>query len=428
MANIIKSFGQHLLRTFNPSTYRRNPDEDGFFPIQYTLSESPRFNDYGSDKEKLAIILKNPAVLKVFKLQCDLFSLGKIYVYKGEDEQPDDIVLKMLGNPNPMQSQSQWLWDFMFWVMAGTGYVYLDSDIAKEDNITYMLDPSKMEWPREVEKMQDKLVFSKKLKSDTDKLNITYRYDDGTTINIPLSKIISITDLTNGIGNWFKGPSSIDALYKAISNSDAALDSENINIRMAGKFLVSGKIDPNNTTQLAMSKIEKDDLERKVNGPKHVHANKTQTDIKRFVEDIGALKLSEAYMNAYYIIGGLYNIPRDVLEAYNEKGSTYENQEKSTAKHVSYCLEPKADDLMGAIGKRLGYDLLGKKILMSWDHLPFMQVMEADRAKVKAENSKTFCLLIDQGIPVEEVNQYLDLTFSKAEKNAKPTTAIATSN
>lgn len=411
------------------STSPRKRDEDGDYLISYNFFDTtPRFNDYSSDKEKLQAILKSPAVLKVFKLQCDLFSIGKIYVYEGENELPEDIALKMLDNPNPMQSQSQWLWDFMFWNMAGTAYVYLDSDIVKEDNITYLLDPSKMEWPLEFEKMQDKLILSKNTKSNILKQFVKYRYDDGSSIDIPISKIIPITDLSNGLGNWFKGNSSLDALHKVISNSEAALDSENINIRYSGKYMVAGKADPNNTTHLPMGDTEKKDIESKMNGPKHVHAVKSMIDIKRFVENIDNLKLPEAYMNAYYIIGSMFNIPRDVLEAYNEKGSTYENQEKSTAKHISYCLEPKANDLMDAISKRIGYADAGKNLVMSWDHLPFMQVMEADRQKVKKQQADTFCLLVDQGVPFEEVNQFLDTTFSKAEKNAKPTTTIASNN
>ena len=371
---------------------------------------------------RLAIILKNPACLKVFKLQCDLFSLGKIYVYKGEDEQPDDIVLQMLANPNLMQSQSQWLWDYMFWLMLGTDYCYLDSDIAKADNVSYHLNPSMMEWPRELELMQDKLIFSTKTKSDILKNNINYRYADGTSIKIPLSKIITVTDLTNGAGNWFKGHSAIDALYKVISNSEESLDAMNVNLQMSKKFQVSGKSDPDDTTKLPLGKEEKVDIESKIMSRKHVHANKSMLDIQRFVSDIGSLQLPESYMNAYYIIGTMYNIPRDVLEAYLDKGSTYENQEKATAKHVSYSLQPKGDDLLSAIGKRLSYDAAGLQILISWDHLPFMQVMEADRQKVKKMQAETFALLLDQGVALEEVNQFLDTTFLTGKANAKPTT------
>ena len=366
-------------------------------------------------------------MLKVICLQCDLFSLAKPYVYDLEDNEiPDDPILTLLDSPNPMQSRSQFLWDYMFWNMVGNSYCYVDSDVVTNDtNKLYFLEHSKMHWPNDFERQKDKLILSKKSKADLDTTIIKYRFDDGTMIDIPLSKIIFNTDLSNGVGNWYKGKSRIEALYKIISNSEMVLDAENINYDFAKKFLVAGKSDPDNTTQLPLTGPEKESIEEKMNGRKRVHAVKSMIEIKRFVENLKHLDLPAQYMSQYFLIGSMYNIPRDILEA-DVKGTTYENQEKATMRHVSYTLQPKGNDFLEALGKKFGYYGLRKKVIISWDHLPFMQVFEKDRALTQSTQITTLTNMLKLGIDLEEINQYLDTDFKKAKyEQPKPTTPTA---
>jgi hypothetical protein len=396
---------------------------DGWQPFN-VWSATPVFNDYGNDMAKLKAIFSNPALLKVFCLQCDLFSLGKVYVYRDGQDLADqnDPALKLLKNPNPMQTGKQILWDYMFWNMVGTSNVYLDSELVdKPNNKIYLLENQKMEYPLWMQQNSDKMIFSKGKQDEMLDQKIIYRYNDGTTISIPLRKIMVFTDLTNGVGNWFKSFSRIDALYKIISNSEVMLDSENINGRFSGKFMVAGTADPNDVTKIPLGNDEKTDIERKMQDHREVHAVKSMVDIKRFVENMGALKLNEKYLAAYFLIGNMYGIPRDVLEAYNS--STFENQEKARGAHVSYTLEPKAEELMQALSKRFGYLDQGKELVMSWDHLPFMQVFEKDRAVTKEINARTFVNLIRNGVPLEEANEFLDTNFSKADAQQGSTKA-----
>lgn len=94
-------------------------EDDGYYPASLgrLVEGKAEFNDLPSDLEKLEAVLNSPAVLKVFSLQCDLFSLGKIKVYKGDKEQLADPALDRFAKPNPFQSRSQFLWSSMFWDM-----------------------------------------------------------------------------------------------------------------------------------------------------------------------------------------------------------------------------------------------------------------------------------------------------------------------
>jgi hypothetical protein len=396
----------------------RDNYKNGFLPYRL-WNTSPQFNDYSKDATKLAAIFSNPALLKVFTLQCDLFSLAKVYVYNKKDVQKDHPALDRLETPNPMQNGSQFLWDYMFWKMLGNSYLYMDSDnVDRENAPMYFLEPQKIEWPLSLERQKDKLIFSQSKLRDLMNTNIIYRYEDGTTFTFPLFKLCTVHDLTNGTGNFFKGYSRIDALYKVISNSETSLDSKNINVRYTGKFLVAGQADPNDVTKVPMSENEKKDIENKINGQtwqekiegeKQVHAVKSMVDIKRFVDDLRTLELDKSYLADYFLIGSMYNIPRDVLEAY--QSSTFENQEKARAGHITYTLEPAGNAFADLLTKRWGLPK-GWRIVISWDHLPFAQAMEKDRTAVKYQQAQTLTMLLRSGIPIEEINSFLDTNFT----------------
>lgn len=372
-----------------------------------TLYSSTRFNDYSQDKKKLAMVLSNPAMMKVVSLQCDLFSLGNVTV-EDMNGQPieNDPFLTLIKQPNPFQTQSQLLWDYMFWQMIGTSYCYSDSQVVdKKDNRLYFLDPSKMQWPSGFQAEADKLIFSSKDYANSQKQTITYKYADNTTFRFPLDRLIINTDLTNGIGNWYKGPSRIDALYKIITNSEEALNAKNINVRYSGKFLIGSN---NNLNSLPLGELEIEDITNKMESDKKVWPIKTMVEIKRFVENMGQLQLDEAFMNDYYKIGLVYGIPKDVLEAFVQ-GSTYENQEKARMSHVTYCLQPKGNDLMNAFETRFGYT--DRNIKIDWSHLPLAQVFQKDKIDNKKTLAETFNSLVGNGVTVDNANEFLSTSF-----------------
>lgn len=352
-----------------------------------------------SDKQKLDLILTNPAVLKVFKLNCDLFSLGKVYNVQNGKLIQKDFLNTIQPRPNKHQTWNQFEWDYMFYRMLGTAYLWRSNNTNLQSSETkfYWLNPAKMEFDSKLLKKLDKLTLSQSSFNELERETIKYTFEDGSKLNIPLSQITPFFDLSNSVsGNWYKGNSCIDALYKVITNNNELLDAQNINLRYSGKFGVTGQQDPNNVSQIPMSETEKIDIESKVNGKKSVHAFKSKVDINRFVSDIANLKLDEQYLNQYFIIGSMYGIPRDVLEA-NLSGSTYENQEKATGKHISYALQPAGDDLINWFSSFIGVELA-----ISWNYLPFMQVFERDRAEVNKMKAETFKTLVDAGISAEE--------------------------
>lgn len=403
--DIFIPFG-HILNSFRSKV-------KGYYNYGYNvLNGITAFNQYQRDSEKLTMVLSNPAVLKVFCLQMDLFSMGKVTVEKNDKEIEDDPFITLISQPNPFtKTQSQFLRDFMFWNMLGTSYSYVDSArVDRPKNKMYFLNPARIEWPLEMERLKDKMVFSDAELTRINKITITYRYEDGTTFEFPFDRLVISFDLTNSTGNFFKGPSRLDALYKVITNSEYVLDAENINIRYSGKFLVGSDKAVGTAIKVGMSNEEKEDIAEKIDtDKKSVWPLQSMVKIQRFVSDMAALQLKEQYLHQYFVIGSMYGIPRDVLEAYNS--ATYENQEKARAAHVNYCLDPKGEQFMDAFENHFGYKEAGKNIKISWEHLPFMQVFakeKADTQKVTIENLNS---LLTLGVSIEQANEYLGTQF-----------------
>jgi len=356
-------------------------EQDNAGNIFYTMfSSSTALGKVIPDNEKLRVVTNSPALLKVISLDCDIFSLGKINKYKDDKIKERDFLYSLSKKPNITQSWTQFLWDYKFWLnIFGVAYLYNpnDSKVISDRNSIQWLNPVNIVWDSTVISKLKAIFLSGGSYKEVLKSNITYRFENGQTKLISLNEIVPFYDLTNaGTDNPLNGYSRIDALYKVIRNSELALDAKAINLEFAQKFLVAGQSDPKDVTEIPMTGPEQLDIETKVRGPKQVHAIKSMIDIKRFVENIGNLKIDESFYNDYFMFGTMFNIPRDILEA-NLRGSTYENQEKAMARLVEYCMSPKGQMLTDWFESQYGL----QDIRMSWGHLMFNQVFEKERAE-----------------------------------------------
>lgn len=351
--------------------------------------------------------MSNPALCKVISLNCDLFSLGEFKVSK-DGEDIDDVILDKLNRPNPFQTGRQWKWDFMFFNMLGCSYMLSGSKHIDNDPYLYWLNNARLTFPNKLISELDKHIMSdesfKRLTDNT----IEYRYNDGTVKKYKLSELLVFPDMTNSLGNWYDSSSRLESLYKIVQNSEGALDAKNVNLFFSRKFLVAGKQSPEDIYEQPLTNEEKKSIEGSTLSRKTVTAVKSMVDIKRYVDDMAKLKLDESYASDLMLIGNMFNIPKDVMDIL-AKGSTYENQEKAIGRHVGYSIQPKGDDLANGLENYFGYDARDMDIYMSWDHLPFMQVFEKERAEVNKTKSETLKNLLSLGIEKQSALDYLEL-------------------
>lgn len=351
----------------------------------YTMfSSRGNQHQFLSADQKLRMILRSPAAMTIFTLQADMFSLGKVNsqpATPGGKSIPE--YLKTLrSTPNYKSGWTQFYWDYMFWQMLGTAYLWKSGGrLLNDTNTLQWLNPSYLMWdPSIVTKMMD-FIFTKATYKEITSQKVRYTQSNGKVIYIPLDEITAIHDLSSNMNdNWMVGISRVDALYKIICNAEEYLDANNIGIRFSGKWIVSGKQDPMNTQQLPLAEEEKLSIEQQIDSGKNVQANKSAIDIKRFNDDLRKQGFDDGFAAQLYMIGKMYNIPRDIIEAYSSssRGATYENQEKAMVRHIEHSLKPKGEELMDALEMILDIE----PIEMSWAHLACYNVFEVEKQNI----------------------------------------------
>lgn len=376
-----------------------------FFPI----TGNTRYNNLDDEKEKVNAILTNPASLFIFTLNCDLFSLGEPIIKRNGEILEDHPLYNILNNPNPYQSQNQFLWDYMFWNMTGNANLYLESRFDIENNMLMFLNNSKIDFPQKMIDNADK--YFKNTIQKLDKENIEYVYDDGTRQKIAYNKILHFSDTTITTNAYYKGSSKLDALYKIISNSELALDAKNIELLFNGKYMVSGKVNADDINNPMMMPDEKKTIETKVLKDQPITAVRSMVDIKKFIDSLKTKELDHSFLNDAYIIGRIYQIPKDVIQAFYENGAKYENAKLSTADHVDYALKPKGDDFMKGIARYFKFNDV--EVCMDWSHLPFMQVRQMQKYDAELNRAKALKELLTSGVDAEDAQKLLDYEFEK---------------
>lgn len=382
----------------NVERVERNKAGDWFTQISMNAHKG-RFK---SDAQRLNTVLLSPAFLKIAKLLCDTFSLGRIYVSSNNKIIDNDPILDKLQFPNFYQSQRQFLWDYMFWLLLGTSYLYTNKKILSDDTQLYFLIPERFVWTDELIKKIDRIALSKETYREIEGLKVEYINLDGSSTWYDLEDIKPLFDLSNGVGHWYKGNSSVDALYKVIGNSELSLDAKGTNLDFSRKFLVNGTVKADDTYNLPMGEDEATHAKNAILGTENIQVIKSSVDIKRYVDNLGSLKLDEQYWSDYFMIGTMYNIPRELLETYNAKGATFENQEKGLARLIELGIQAKGSDLMDVIGRHFGYNEQKKKLIISWDHLSFMQVFKKQKNENIEKELEIINKLFEMGAITEE--------------------------
>ena len=153
----------------------------------YEMFSGSNANKFKSDKEKINVVLSNPAVLKVFALNCDLFSLGKIN---------DDFLYTQRKKPNFKQNWTQFLWDYMFFTQLGTAYLWTPNNQLNETSPIQWLNPSLLEFDTNLIDKLNGLVLSKITYKELTKGVVKYNFGKTSKL-IPLSVITPFYDLTN---------------------------------------------------------------------------------------------------------------------------------------------------------------------------------------------------------------------------------------
>ena len=366
--NMNFSFGQNAT-----SPHNLNPTQSWFT----SLMKGSNFNKgFLNDAEKLEVILNNPATIKILSYSADIATMARINKVGLDGKVIEADVFKNIENPNPWQTWNQLIYDADFWLNMGNAYIY------EERGTIYVLNPNGIELTNKQKEMFEVLTFSKYgATSKRNALKGTFKYKHNTTNNkeqtLELKNLHILSDLSNSVtGTWLKSNSRIDALYRVIMNSQSGLMSKEINLEFTQKFLLSGQTDGSDTSYqgIGMSTEETDSIDKSLRGPKQIHTTPKKLNVDHMVADLNKLKLDDAFISDFTVIGNIYGMTKDILDI-ALKGSTYENKEKSFGAYIDYTKMPHVTQIVDLFGELRGMDNLQP----SYEHLPFNQVFKAEK-------------------------------------------------
>lgn len=376
----------------NPTQPTVDKSGNWFYSILDSFTKSKGFKN---QEQKLNIVLNNPAALKVLSFIADVGS--QVEIIQNEDK---DFLTKQAKQPNDWQGWADLHWDVNFWRAMGAAYVYVDN------NVFYTLVPSRIEFSAKQKKDFGQLTFSKygeNAQRNIKKGRFKYKNENGSTQLLEIKNLHILSDLSNSIcGNWLNIPSRIDALYKVVSNSNAALESKGVNLHYTKKFIVSGQNDPKNISKLPMDGDEQKSINELANTKNNLIGVKNPVTATHLVSNISQLKLDDSYISDLTVIANMFGITKDVL-AILSKGSTYENYEKAMALYISYTQTPN-DIQLTELYERI-FDVTDLK--PSYAHLSFNSVMEVDKINNQKIELESLKMAQELGMEESEVKNKL---------------------
>lgn len=342
--------------------------------IQYHMMEVSLNNKVKGFKNKYNLLINSPAFMSPARKVFDLASQARINSYK-EDGKINKVnaIYDVATKPNKFQSWTEFHATVVFRALCGSAWIYAPNDRVSESDSIFVLDPNRIEIePKLIERLS-KFILSEKTYKEIFKEQIRYVFPDGSSEDIELSKIRIVSAMPNGLtNNFLESLSLIDCLIKPILNSESALDSENANLFLARKLMVTKKGANTLGEFNTQGDKEKQSTEESLTSEKLVTSSNVELHSQRLIEGKDALKIPESYINSSLIIADVLGVDKALLPFSN---ATYENQEKGAGRTIEYAVMPIMDKYIEV----LEYLTNIPSLKASFDHCSFNQVFGKER-------------------------------------------------
>lgn len=379
-------------------TITRDRSGNVFYPLN--LSESYFSGQY------LDLSLENIALFTPLDIRSSIFSMAKIWV---EDDKgnilENDPFIKLINNPNYSQSRVDFLYKHLWFKSLGNNLTRIiprreGADITNIDNVDDLehLIPGCISY-NNINKVS-KMILANSDKDELSNRKIKYTLS-GVEKEISISDIAFFYDITNGMKDdqYFISPSRITSLIPALSNVDQAQKTKNINLKFAGKLLTTNKAMHEGLID-QMDPEEKKDIEHNLYS-KDVIASQANLDVHSLANDYTKLLFDDQIGSELVKVLGAYGMNREILTWFQNGQTTHDNKGVGVAQWIQNSMNFECDDFANTWTTKFKYQEQGKKIKMSLNDLPVMEVMNEKRLEAKERKSKMFANLVKGGVTVE---------------------------
>ena len=298
-------------------------------------------------------------------------------------------IVNLLNNPNLFQDKQQFIKEAVINILTtGLNTIYGDffkgGDLAGSINRLYNIDTYNIKF----QEIRNRYLLTSK---DYNNIKLVEVLDYGNKRNYTLDEVCFIYDSMNK--QTYGGKDGYDSkkFMLPISRVSSLLyDLEIIkNTQDTMSFLthspVMGVLSRDGNNQFApLPEDQKRDIEKKVSGRSiygssngklgNVIATNEQLKYLDISKDFKKTGLIEAQNNAKENIRTRFNIPREIIDAYNgtSRGATYENQQYQESSFILTVPKKITDSIVKSIEKKLPkyFGSRGTKLIGSYDHLP----------------------------------------------------------
>lgn len=346
----------------------------------------------------------------VLDLRSTIFSQGKIIVEDISDPQnpvaiPDDPFIKLINNPYLKTSRQDFLFKHLWFKSLGNNYTRkilsgTDPNNIDSVNSLYHLIASNIDWNKINE--LDKFLITEDQKNAYNEQVIKYDFN-GNCIDIPLKQLVAFYDVTNALtcdGDLMRSPSRLEGLQGVLDNVMRNIQAKGINLNFAGKYLASNETTTKGITT-PLDNADKEDIEKRLYG-KDIIATNATVSVNALAADFRQLMLGDLFAEDYFTIARVFNIPREVADAWLKSGGTFENQEKGFVKWVQSSVQFEGDDFSDTYQADFNYLEQQKRIRMSWDHLPIMSAVHKEEQQAYFDYVRALIDMVNAGIITNE--------------------------
>jgi len=389
----ISLFGKQILRV------ERN--RAGQF--SYSFLDGSSFVDNG---KYLELSMCNPVLMTIVALRSRLYSQMEIkHVNSKGVVIENSPYIKLLNSPNFFQSKEDFFFQQMWFLStAGTNNVYqkkaFTNDIPKA---IYNLIPSEIDYNK-VNKVNKFIVTDKDKKAFGDRV-IKYTLDD-TTYDLPLSDLIPLYDLSNGLTNnaFFQSPSRVKGIIQVLNNIEQNLKSKNINLQMSQKYLSKNESTGN---EAQIQDTDRTSIERKLDSKNLIITN-ANIDVQHLVSNMKNLYLDEQFADDANKCLLAFEMNKNVLN-YFAKDSTFDNQSQGTISYIQNSIQTTAKNTMNSLSQQWGLFERGEALIANYDHLAVMQPVVNDKIASFGEMQDAISTAIaNQTLTVQEAKKMSD--------------------
>jgi hypothetical protein len=358
------------------------------------------------------------ALRKAVSILKDTGKLANINLYENGKLKQNNFLYSLKPKPNPYQTWTNFIEEFIYWYSLGTVYYWKGSGISYESRNQYFLDFSKFDSDtiKKLEKFGKKLTNSNinEFYKDFKNHQIKYKFNDSDTQLIPLSEVVVIQSDIN-VNSWFFNFNRLNAISKILTNADDSLDAKNINIHFSKKYAAYQGVNKDDLAQqiTGLSKGERDDIKQKVMSKDPLHVSGSNNlEIKRFIDNLKNLGYDESFLNDYLLVGLFFNIPLEILGDFlRSKGlsSQGDAKEKAMIQLIDMAIMPILQTFTDVLELGLKEN---QEVKAEFTHLWFMKVAIKQQAEQRKMDLEALKMAKELGLDDTKVQEQLNIIYN----------------